>query len=217
MPIIFVSRDIEFCEKIVSAGYEAHNILIEKYIPKRKTYYVSPANSLCFMDGGIDFSLSRNIMPGVEQTVKQLLSTYGKTNLLGRKYLPIGSSLIVDYDNTRSLIVAPTMLLPQDVSKTHNAYYATIAIMYNLVMIRNEDIGNVDVIFTSLCCGYGKLSPQESVNQIIAGLRDFSQYKPEYIDYNNSILICEPNLQQQPKLYQNTEWLTIPNSEIVNT
>lgn len=215
MPIIFITRDIEFCEKITSAGYEAQNILIEKYVPKRKTYYISPANSLCFMDGGIDYSLSRNIMPGIESSVKQLLNIYGKTNLIGRKYLPIGSSLIIDYDEVRSLIVAPTMLLPQNVSNTHNVYYSTMAIMYNLILNRGEDISNTDIIFTSLCCGYGKMTPQESVNQIIAGLRDFSKYKPEYIDRNNGVLICEPNLLQQPKFYQNTEWFNIDANEII--
>jgi O-acetyl-ADP-ribose deacetylase (regulator of RNase III) len=47
---------------------------IQYYIPKdnKKTYYVSPANSLCFMDGGIDYALSRIIFQNIEVGVKQL-------------------------------------------------------------------------------------------------------------------------------------------------
>ena len=71
---------------------------IEDYIPNpdKKTYYVSPANSLCFMDGGIDYSLSRIIFPGIEMKVKDRVKALKKMTLLGRYYLPIGSSIILD-------------------------------------------------------------------------------------------------------------------------
>lgn len=41
---------------------------IQDYVPSpnKKTYYVSPANSLCFMDGSIDYALSRIIFPNIE-------------------------------------------------------------------------------------------------------------------------------------------------------
>ena len=41
---------------------------IQDYVPNpnKKTYYVPPANSLCFMDGGIDYSSSRIIFPNIE-------------------------------------------------------------------------------------------------------------------------------------------------------
>jgi len=44
---------------------------VQDYIPTKKTYYVSPANSLCFMDGGIDYALSRIIFPNIEMEVKK--------------------------------------------------------------------------------------------------------------------------------------------------
>lgn len=212
MPIIFITRDIPFYEKIQSHKFESRNELIEKWTPRRKTYYVSPANSLCFMDGGIDYSLSRNIMPGVEPKVKQMLNIYGKTTLLGRKYLPIGSSFIFDYDDTKSLIIAPTMLLPQDISNTQNVYFATMAIMHNLLVNRQENLDNIDVLFTSFGCGFGKMSADKSIHQIMCGLENFHDYVPEYI--NKDVLICEPNLSQQPKYYQNSEWFNIPANEI---
>jgi hypothetical protein len=53
MPIIFVSLSDSFTEKIKAHGFEAKTMKIQDYIPTRKTYYVSPANSLCFYDGGL--------------------------------------------------------------------------------------------------------------------------------------------------------------------
>lgn len=63
MPIIFINLSNSYADKIKLNGYESHAMKIDEYIPNpnRKTYYVSPANSLCFMDGGIDYALSRII------------------------------------------------------------------------------------------------------------------------------------------------------------
>ncbi len=215
MPIKFVSLNEEFITKIKDRGFESQQCKIEEYIPEKskRTYYVSPANSLCFMDGGIDLSLSRNVFPNIEKSVRSIVRKMNINTKLGRPYLPIGSSLIIDYDTNRSLIVAPTMLLPQDVSKTDNAYYATLAILYNILVNRKEDIENVDILFTSLCCGYGKMNVDESIDQIVDGIRDYQKYQPIIIDQN--IILCEPNLQLQPKYYQNSEWFDINVKDIV--
>lgn len=215
MPIKFISRDSDFCNIAQTHGFEIYDTLIERYVPDKKTFYVSPANSLCFMDGGIDYSLSRNIMPGIEKSVKQIMNYFGKTNLLGRKYLPIGSSIIIDHDNKKSLIVSPTMLLPQNISLTQNVFYSTVATLYNLTKIYGASIDDVDVIMTSSGCGYGKMSPNVSFTQILAGIEKYEQYIPEFVDKKYHVLICEPNLQEQPKYYQNTEWLNISRNEII--
>jgi hypothetical protein len=59
---------------------------IENYKPTRKTYYVSPANSLGFMDEGIDISLSRIVFPGIEPKLKKRIDKYCEFNLLGTKF-----------------------------------------------------------------------------------------------------------------------------------
>lgn len=212
MPLKFITLSDSYVAKIKDYGIEAVNMKIEEYIPDKKTYYVSPANSLCFMDGGIDYALSRKVFPGIEKEVKKIVRELGILSNVGKYYLPIGSSVIVEYDNKRSLIVSPTMLLPQDVSETRNAYYATMAILYNILMNKKEDINNIDILFTSLCCGYGKMDEECSINQIMEGIRDFKKYSPKII--NNNIIINEPNLLDQPKYYQNTEWFSIKPEEI---
>lgn len=213
MPIIFISYSNSFIDKIKSLGFDGYVMNIKDYQVKRKTYYISPANSLCFMDGGIDKILSGIIFPNIEKEVKQILIQYGKINLLGRKYLPIGSSMIIE-KGEKNLIVAPTMLLPQNVSKTNNAYYATMAILYNLLINKKEDLNNIDILFTSLCCGYGMMDEDESIKQIIKGINDYKNYKPNII--NENIIIYEPNLNEQPKYYQNTEFFNVNPKEIIN-
>ena len=185
---------------------------IQDYIPNKKTYYVSPANSLCFMDGGIDYALSRIIFPDIEVEVKNIVKQLGIKSIVGKPYLPIGSSIIIDkYD--KSLVISPTMLLPQNVSNTRNAYYATMAVLYNILVNRKEKLEDVDILFTSFCCGYGKMTEENSIQQIMEGIKDYRNYTPTII-YKN-IIVHEPNLREQPKYYQNTEFFSINSEEIV--
>ena len=206
MPIKFISLNEKFIQTLSEYGYDAKVMKIEEYVPTKKTYYVSPANSFCFMDGGIDLALSRVVFPNIEPKVKQIVKELNIKTLLGRNYLPIGSSIIVDYDEKKSLIVSPTMLLPQNVSETENAYYATMSVLYNILINKKENIENIDIIFTSLCCGYGKMKEEDSIKQIINGINQYSTYRPSIIKTN--IIINEPNLNDQPKIYENTEWFT---------
>jgi len=51
MPIIFISLNDNFNEKIKMYGFDAKTIKIQDYISNlKKTYYISPENGLCFMD-----------------------------------------------------------------------------------------------------------------------------------------------------------------------
>jgi O-acetyl-ADP-ribose deacetylase (regulator of RNase III) len=216
MPIVFVSLSETFTEKIKQYGYNAFTMKIQDYVAdsNKKTYYVSPANSLCFMDGGIDFALSRIIFPNVEHQVKQRVKKLNITTLLGRNYLPIGSSIIIENGTNKSLVVAPTMLLPQNVSQTNNAYYCTMAVLYNILINKKETLDDIDIIFTSFCCGYGKMDEQTSINQILNGIDHYSSYEPILVD--DYIIVCQPNINEQPKLYQNTEWFQINSDEIIH-
>jgi O-acetyl-ADP-ribose deacetylase (regulator of RNase III) len=202
MPIKFVSYSQDFVDIMNNLGFESFNMNIEEYQLDSKvkhTYYVSAGNSLGYMDGEIDLSLSRIVFPGVDKHVNKTIKKYGKENLVGIKYLPIGSSIIIKYNETKSLIVAP---VPQDVSTTDNTYYATMAALYHLVNNLEQKLTEVDVIFTSICCGYGKMTPEESSKQIIQGIVNYPTYVPnKHIinlqDYITTIIINEPNLKEQ--------------------
>ena len=212
MPIKFISLNKKFIENM-GGNYESHLMKIQDYVPDKKTYYVSAANSLCFMDGGIDYALSRIVFPGIETVVKQEVKCLNIKNMLGRAYLPIGSSIVIDYSSMKSLIVAPTMLLPQDVSGTSNAYYSTMAVLCNILLNKNENIDSIDIIFTSMCCGYGKMDEMTSIKQILAGIADYQSYS--YTAYDSDTIVSEPNLGEQPKIYQNTEWFGIRPEDVL--
>lgn len=164
------------------------------------------------MDGGIDHALSRIIFPDIEVEVKSVVKQLGITSIVGKPYLPIGSSIIIDRGAT-ALVVSPTMLLPQNVSNTKDAYYATMAILYNVLINRKEKLEDVDILFTSFCCGYGKMEEDVSIQQIMQGINDYHDYRPTTI-YRN-IILNEPNLFDQPKYYQNTEFFSIEAEQIV--
>jgi len=68
----------------------------------------------------------------------------------------------------------------------------TMAILYNILINQKENIEDIDIIFTAFCCGYGKMEEDESIQQIIDGIKDYVHYKPKTI-YKN-IIINEPNL-----------------------
>ena len=214
MPLIFISLNDAFTEKIRLHGLEAYTMRIQDFVPRpqTKTFYVSPANSLCFMDGGMDHALSKIVFPGIEPRVKDAVRKLGMTTKFGRPYLPIGSSMIVqgrgDENTHRFLVVAPTMLLPQDVSQTRNAYFATMAVLYNVLVMHEESLDRVDILLTSFCGGYGKMDVETSVQQILDGIRDFHSYTPTKVPDNRAVVL-EPNLLDQPKYYQNTEWFDI--------
>ena len=216
MPIRFITLSETYANKIRQHGFDAQTMKIQDYVPRPgvKTYYVSPANSLCFMDGGIDYALSRILFPGIEQEVKQIVKQLGRVSLVGKPYLPIGSSIVLEKGPARGLVVAPTMLLPQDVRGTQNAYWATMAVLHNLFVNKKEKLADVDVLLTSFCCGYGKMDEDESIRQMLQGIRDYASYRPATV-VSNCIIVHEPNLQEQPKYYQNTEFFNIPPNEIV--
>ena len=249
MPVRFAGLSARFNALARAAGYEAFDVRVEDYAPRagRTTFYVSPANSLCFMDGGIDRALSRAVFPGIEAKVKAAVRWLDRRSLLGRAYLPVGSALIVEPDGepapsptygARALAVAPTMLLPQDVSETQNAFHCTMAVIYSVCAVRGERLEHVDVLMTSLCCGYGKMSETESFRQIQMGLKYWADcYAPEAVHLSptsagmrpepagvsmpaecpfGDMVIREPTLRDQPRLYMNTEWFAIAPADIMN-
>jgi O-acetyl-ADP-ribose deacetylase (regulator of RNase III) len=213
MPILFISLNESFNQKMKLHGYECKHMKIQDYEPIRKTYYVSPTNSLCFMDGGIDYALSHIIFPNIQTQVKHIVKELNIRTLMDRTYLPIGSSIIID-KGMISLVIAPTMLLPQNVSNTSNAYYATMAVLYNVLINKGEDINDVDIIFTSMCCGYGKMDEELAVHQIIKGIHEYMNYRP--IIMNSNVILKEPNLYEQPTYHQNREFMNIDSSEMIN-
>ncbi len=131
--------------------------------------FVSPANSLGFMDGGIDAEYSA-MFPGVQRSVQAAIRVLGNKTALGRYYMSVGSALWVSVSPHTVLISAPTMFLPHDVSTTQNAYWAMMAI---LMISRQLPDVVTELVIPSLCCGWGRMPVATSVAQMRAALLDF--------------------------------------------
>ena len=165
--LYFISLSETYIEKIKQYGFEAKTMKIQDYIPNpnKQTYYVSPANSLCFMDGCIDYALSRVIFPNIEKEVKTIVEKLGIISIVGKPYLPIGSSIIINKGN-KSLVISPTMLLPQNVSNTKNAYYATMAILYNILINKKENIKKLILFLHLFVADMGKWKKMDQFNKL---------------------------------------------------
>lgn len=217
---IFIDINETFANEINKQFNGISNVVglkmkVEEYKSTNKIFYVSPANSFGFMDGGIDKIYSRRMFREVEDRVTFIVKAYGKLTKLGRKYMPIGSAFIVPADTSymdmkHFIISAPTMLLPQNVEHTNNAYYAFLAVL-NVITTFNMAKG-ADIVIPGLCTGYGGLSYEKCVQQILKAYIDYefgtALYK-NILFRNNFIFMSEPNLSEQPNEYQNSEFKLI--------
>lgn len=126
---------------------------LDVFAPQRRDYFaieadamVSPANSFGVMDGGLDMAIQLTLGPNIQKRVRERIE--------GRHHgeLPIGAAEIVETEDARwpFLIVAPTMRVPEDVSRTVNAYVAFRAI---LLAIRAHNSAGGKPIRSLLCSG----------------------------------------------------------------
>ena len=177
--------------------------------------FVSPANSLGFMDGGFDYALSRKMFPNIESKVKAKIASLGYLTTGGRPYLPVGSATYVEVDTVggipqlpirestqAGLIVAPTMFLPQDVRNTRNTYYSVYAALCLWEHLKTRQ----DIVLTSHCCGVGCMSAEESAKQTLDAILDWRLKKgPELLHRMQDTLIFENRDLEQPDVYMNLE------------
>jgi len=118
---------------------------------------VSPANSFGVMDGGLDLALRDRLGLAVEQAVQARLRErwHGE--------LPVGAAEIVvtGHATWPWLVCAPTMRVPENVSRTLNAYLAFRAA---LLAVRRHNERSPGARIDSLVCsglatGVGRLEP----------------------------------------------------------
>jgi len=166
-----------------------------------RAWFVSPANSLGFMDGGVDKAYME-MYPTIQKRVKLQIAKHGVLSYLRRPFLPIGWVVETDCGCRREhyLISCPTMYLPQDVSETNNAYDCMLSIMTYMEAVDRDHKFKEDLflICPSLCTGYGKMPFEKAAKQIMSALTDFDEGKRQvYEDLPSS---------NQPKLYMNKEF-----------
>lgn len=188
---------------------DVQDINKQKFRTSKPVYFVSPANSKLYMDGGIDASYCK-MFPGIQLRVQTQMRSYSQipTSLVDIKYLPVGGALLNRISDDYYLIAAPTMLSPQNVKNTNNAYYAMKAIL-------KVWPGNGTLIVPLLCGGVGMMSPENISKQIKKAIDEYNvdEYKHELIYIPNESYI----MNEQPKVYENSEFIKIEINKIVNT
>jgi O-acetyl-ADP-ribose deacetylase (regulator of RNase III) len=218
MNIHFVSYDEEFIEHVKDLFGERPHIQYTvgdiQTIPREGHAFVSPANSLGVMDGGIDLILSRKMFPGCEPKVKEMIAQIGQKSKLGRPYLRVGSALWFEVGSIEPkgpqtvLISAPTMFLPHDVSDTQNARLAMEAILVAGKKIEEATNGVIHtLVVTSLCCGVGRMEPEEAAIQIRAAFRRFEtgEIPNEVEDIGIHYVMMPSYDENQPGNFDNRE------------
>ena len=167
------------------------------------TMFVSPANSIGFMDGGIDAAYMA-MFPGVQRAVQAQIRCLGKKTALGRYYLPVGSAVVVPVGFECALVSAPTMFLPHDVSATRNAYHAMMAAL----MAYAKHATCTRLVATGLCCGYGKMDPVVSAGQVREAYDDFVRGSvPLEIERlaDPAFVVTRSRDDEQPRNFDNRE------------
>ena len=201
MKLVIISKNEKFIEEAKKIFININCICGDvQELSKENSVFMSPANSLGFMDGGIDYIYSRIMFPNIEKEVKQKIKDLGFLTNLGRPYLRVGSALLVPYE-TSALISAPTMFLPHDVSKTRNAYHSFLATLILFSRFNYETL-----VVTSLCCGYGKMNETVSVEQMYEAYNDFLNKKYEIIEYPDKYILLRKSVDhEQPHIFDNRE------------
>jgi len=173
---------------------------------QRPIYFVSPANSLGFMDGGIDRAYM-NMFPGIQQQVQRIIKQCSPfLSNFGRPFLPIGSAITVLIDEHNALISAPTMLMPQAVPKTNNPYHT----MKGILKVWPE---RGTLVVPALCCGYGKVNPDVAAKEMLHAINEHNFIGPH--DHCHYIIKNEKIMLQQPKYYENTEFFDIDPKDVI--
>lgn len=143
---------------------------------------VSPANSFGFMNGGIDFSISKNLGWHIEKRLQKIIREQFYGELL------VGQATIVDTDNKQFpfLISSPTMRTPMTILRSPNIYLATKAILALLKYgkfsdgtLINEKVKTVAI--PGLGTGVGQVPPLLCARQMRIAWEDVmnEKYKTE--------------------------------------
>ncbi|RPD46860.1 phage tail protein [Hymenobacter sediminis] len=128
---------------------------------------VSPANSFGYMNGGIDFAISKHLGWHLEKDLQYLIREkyYGELLVGQAELLPTGSPLFP------YLIAAPTMRTPMTITRGPNVYHAMRALLLLLEherMPSGEPVKSVikTVAVPGLGTGVGQVRPLVCARQM---------------------------------------------------
>lgn len=159
-------------------GFPNIEIVCDDFANQEADALVSPANSFGRMDGGLDAEIIGLLGEDVESDVQRVIRDRHEGELV----VGLAEVVITDHPQFRFLVVAPTMRVPQNVSKTANPYLAFRAA---LRAIRDFNALHGDPIQSLLVPGLG------TANGFMPPLRAARQMRAAY---DHVMLGARPNL-----------------------
>lgn len=144
-------------------GVTEVEVLRGDFFSREACAMVSPANSFGVMDGGLDLAIRDTLGLHVEQRVRARIveAHHGE--------LPVGAAEIVETDDSRwpLLVCAPTMRVPEDASRTLNAYLAFRAALLAVAAYGARRGAPVpSLVCPGLCTGVGAMAPRRCAAQM---------------------------------------------------
>jgi O-acetyl-ADP-ribose deacetylase (regulator of RNase III) len=167
MKILLVDRDAALVRAWQAAFADRDDVEVyrDDYFTRPADAMVSPANSFGIMDGGLDLAIRDALGFEIQRRVQQVIVErhHGE--------LPVGCAEIVATDDTRwpSLVVAPTMRVPESVAQTLNAYLA-----FRAALLAAKRAGLSSLVCCGLGTGIGAMEPQRAAVQMRLALLNVS-------------------------------------------
>lgn len=123
--LVDINEDLTKAWKQVFNGIEKVSVHHQSIFDLSCDAIVSPANSFGFMNGGIDFAISKNLGWHIEKKLQERIRNQFFGELL------VGQATVVTTDVTSFpyLISAPTMRTPMTILRSPNVYLAMKAIL----------------------------------------------------------------------------------------
>ncbi len=174
--------------------------------------FVSPANSLGLMRGGID-SVYQKMFPSIESDVRETIRYLGFKSANGDYFLPVGSALLVKVSGEPTLehlkgsenyfIVCPSMILPgTNIEKTNNVIHCYRSIFG---LIRKMDVKVDNILIPGIGTGIGGVSAERCANNtyqaLLEGQCHDESKDSQHLVLNTAVLKQQQNTpQHQPYL-----------------
>lgn len=123
---------------------------------------VSPANSFGWMDGGIDLAYRERFGHRLERAVQRQIESHHNGEL------PVGEAMLVHAgdERIRSVVIAPTMRIPERVPDTVNAYLAMRAALLAFRALERQMRRPCVLLSPGLCTLSGRMPPMRAAAQM---------------------------------------------------
>jgi len=131
---------------------------------------VSPANSFGHMNGGIDFSISKNLGWHIEKELQAKI----RNEYFGELLVGQATSVPTRHADFPTLIAAPTMRTPMTILRSPNVYLAMKAI---LLFLQQNSNTIKSVAIPGLGSGIGQVPPKLCANQMRMAWEDVNLKK----------------------------------------